>query len=195
MSFRPDGKKIPMLLACALLLGAAPTRARNVTIDDLMKLRTIVDARISPDGTRVAYAVSTPSLERNAHEGRSSSSRPMAATSTGAGNARLAPRCRHPGCVVSGRRARFVLAETNLASRRSTPGFRRARRGRSPPRPREPELTSGRRAAGLFYLARDPAPEEEQRRRKEGSFVMRADAPAPPTRLWRQDLDGSRRAS
>mgnify|MGYP003694496757 CR=1 FL=1 len=48
------------------------------------------------------------------------------------------------------------------------------------------ELTSGRRAARFFYLARDPAPEEEQRRRKEGSFAMRADAPAPPTRLWRQ---------
>src|SRR5688572_22727358 len=33
-----------------------------------MKLRSIVDVKISPDGNRVAYAVSMPSLERNAHE-------------------------------------------------------------------------------------------------------------------------------
>ncbi len=39
-----------------------------MTIDDLMALRTIVDVRLSPDGRRVAYAVSTPSVARNSHE-------------------------------------------------------------------------------------------------------------------------------
>jgi dipeptidyl aminopeptidase/acylaminoacyl peptidase len=39
-----------------------------VTIDDLMGLRTINDVKIAPAGDRVAYTVSTPSLERNAHE-------------------------------------------------------------------------------------------------------------------------------
>ena len=33
-----------------------------------MKLRAIVDVRISPDGERVAYVVSTPSLPKNEHE-------------------------------------------------------------------------------------------------------------------------------
>ena len=33
-----------------------------------MALRTINDVEISPAGDRVAYTVSTPSLERNAHE-------------------------------------------------------------------------------------------------------------------------------
>ena len=41
---------------------------RRVTIDDLMALRTINDVKISPSGDRVAYTVSTPSVERNAHE-------------------------------------------------------------------------------------------------------------------------------
>ena len=39
-----------------------------MTIDDLMALRTINDVKISPSGDRVAYTVSTPSVERNAHE-------------------------------------------------------------------------------------------------------------------------------
>jgi dipeptidyl aminopeptidase/acylaminoacyl peptidase len=39
-----------------------------MTVDDLMRLRTIVDVKISPDGNRVAYVVSRPSVERNAHE-------------------------------------------------------------------------------------------------------------------------------
>src|SRR5262249_33436799 len=42
--------------------------AVKVTVDDLMKVRSILDTRISPDGQSVAYAVSTPSLERNTHE-------------------------------------------------------------------------------------------------------------------------------
>src|SRR5258708_12018479 len=42
--------------------------SRPVPVDDLMKLRAIVDVRISPDGERVAYVVSTPSLPKNEHE-------------------------------------------------------------------------------------------------------------------------------
>jgi dipeptidyl aminopeptidase/acylaminoacyl peptidase len=55
----------------ALILAAGPTSGqvrRAVTIDDLMALRTINDVEISPSGDRIAYTVSTPSLERNAHE-------------------------------------------------------------------------------------------------------------------------------
>src|SRR5687767_15996363 len=59
-----------LLGIAAVVLATAPstTGAAKVTVDDLMKLRSIVDVKISPDGNRVAYAVSTPSLERNAHE-------------------------------------------------------------------------------------------------------------------------------
>jgi dipeptidyl aminopeptidase/acylaminoacyl peptidase len=39
-----------------------------MTVDAVMQLRTIVDVKISPDGSRVAYVVSQPSVDRNAHE-------------------------------------------------------------------------------------------------------------------------------
>ena len=55
------------MLSALVAANATPIAAR-VTVDDLMKLRTIVDVKISPDGSSVAYAVSTPSLDRNAHE-------------------------------------------------------------------------------------------------------------------------------
>src|ERR1043166_6167509 len=59
--------KTRFLAAAAASLALAPA-ARPVTVDDLMKLRAIVDVRISPDGERVAYVVSTPSLAKNEHE-------------------------------------------------------------------------------------------------------------------------------
>ena len=55
---------MPVLVAITVPL----ERTRRVTIDDLMALRTINDVKISPAGDRVAYTVSTPSVERNAHE-------------------------------------------------------------------------------------------------------------------------------
>src|SRR5262245_25218042 len=58
--------------AVAIGVLAAPTghgqSAKRLTVDDLMRLRTIVDVEIAPDGQRVAYVVSTPSVERNRHE-------------------------------------------------------------------------------------------------------------------------------
>ena len=60
-------RTVSLVLSALVAASTAPVAAR-VTVDDLMKLRTIVDVKISPDGSRVAYAVSTPSLERNAHE-------------------------------------------------------------------------------------------------------------------------------
>jgi dipeptidyl aminopeptidase/acylaminoacyl peptidase len=63
-------KRIVSAAALVLITTAAgSTQApRRVTIDDLMALRTINDIEISPAGDRIAYTVSTPSLERNAHE-------------------------------------------------------------------------------------------------------------------------------
>src|SRR5713101_5448315 len=57
------------LLVLVIFIGMAPAvTAKSVTIEDLMRLRSIVDVRISPDGKRVAYVVSTPSFETAAHE-------------------------------------------------------------------------------------------------------------------------------
>ena len=52
----------------ALCIGVSAQAPRRVTIDDLMGLRTINDVKISPSGDRLAYTVSAPSVERNAHE-------------------------------------------------------------------------------------------------------------------------------
>src|SRR5204863_3781742 len=41
---------------------------RPVTIDDLMRLRAIVDVQLAPDGQRVAYVVATPNLLKDEHE-------------------------------------------------------------------------------------------------------------------------------
>ena len=59
-----------LLFLLALAAAAAPTEVprRPVTVDDLMRVRSITDVRISPDGEHVAYVVSTPSLTKNEHE-------------------------------------------------------------------------------------------------------------------------------
>ena len=68
-------------LAALLLLGAGPaamvhaqaaqTRAaaaRHMTVDDVIALRTVNDAQISPDGKWVAYTVTHADLEQNASD-------------------------------------------------------------------------------------------------------------------------------
>ena len=51
-----------------VFFAAWPLSAAEVTIDDLMRLRTVCDVRISPDGKSVAYVISTPSFETAEHE-------------------------------------------------------------------------------------------------------------------------------
>jgi dipeptidyl aminopeptidase/acylaminoacyl peptidase len=58
--------KLVWILAAFLL--PSQSWAAKVTVDDLMRLRSLFDVRISPDGKRVAYVVSTPSIERAEHE-------------------------------------------------------------------------------------------------------------------------------
>ena len=55
-------------LASLLITGVTAQRPAPFTLDDEMKIRAIVDVRISPDGERVAYVMSTPSLPKNEHE-------------------------------------------------------------------------------------------------------------------------------
>ena len=56
------------IAAVLSFLACGTAGAAKVTVDDLMKVRSILDVRISPDGESVAYVITTPSLERNAHE-------------------------------------------------------------------------------------------------------------------------------
>ncbi len=52
----------------ALLFAVPAVLAGQVTVDDLMHLRSIYDVRISPDGRTVAYVVATPDTQTAAHE-------------------------------------------------------------------------------------------------------------------------------
>ena len=54
--------------AFAILLVSLTQDKKPVTLDDLFKLTSIVDVKISPQGDRVAYVTSKPSLEKNQHE-------------------------------------------------------------------------------------------------------------------------------
>ena len=60
-----------IVVAAAMVLITSPQAItqspRRVTVDDLMALRTINDIEISPNGERIAYTVSTPSLDSNTH--------------------------------------------------------------------------------------------------------------------------------
>src|SRR4029453_18533703 len=54
--------------ASSLLDAVRPAPAQPFTLDDEMRMRAVIDVRIAPDGARVAYVVSTPSLGKNEHE-------------------------------------------------------------------------------------------------------------------------------
>src|SRR5215211_2133480 len=67
----PSGRTLIGFVAAALFVMLALTAGqstRPIGVDELMKLRSIVDVQIAPDGQRVAYVVSTPNLPKNEHE-------------------------------------------------------------------------------------------------------------------------------
>lgn len=170
---------------------------RAVTVDDLMALSAIVDARISPNGARVAYVTSTPSLATNEHVGAM-----FLVPSAGGPSVRLgqaitifnvpapAPRLRWTpdGTAVSlmaavDGRPQVALVPTSGAAPRvvtSAPegvfGYEWAPNGQR-----------------LAYLTRDPMPDAEARARQDRSFVIRADAIERPTRLMVREADGTLR--
>ena len=182
-------------LALAILPPARPAEGvrRPFTLDDEMRMRAIVDARISPDGERVAYVVSTPSLERNEHEGalyivptaggaavRAGETLRIFNTPAPAPRLKWAPDSREVGLLAfAGDRPQvFAVPVAGGASRAITDeGEGVVAFDWSP---------DGSRIA---YLTRDAISAEEERRRRDRASVIHADAPAPPTRLVVRPLD------
>ena len=186
-----------VIAAAVLLFASGAAVASKVTVDDLMKLRSILDVRISPDGESVAFAVSTPSLERNTHEAaifvvssRGGTARRLAEGTRVFGGNLPSPKLRWSpdGAQVSfvgfsGEKPQvFAVAPSGEETRALTAapegvlGYEWSPDGRS-----------------LAYLTRDPASEEEQRRRKDKSFVIHVDAPEPARRLCVQPIGGAAR--
>jgi dipeptidyl aminopeptidase/acylaminoacyl peptidase len=180
----------PALFAAALALAAGP---RSVTVDDLMKMRAIIDVRISPDGERVAYVVSTPSLPKNEHEAALF----VVPAAGGAAN-RIGDTVRIFNAPVPRPQLRWSPDGSTL----SVLGFSEGRpqvfgipvAGGAPRR-----LTAALEGVSAYewspdgmslgYLTRDPMPADEERQRQDKSFVIRADAPDRPSRLTVQTLD------
>ena len=169
----------------------AQPQPRPVTVDDLMKVRAIVDVRIAPDGSRVAYVVSTPSLAKNEHEGSL-----FIAPATGGAPIRIGesiqifnvptpqPRLRWlPDSsavgllALAGGRPQVTIVPVNGGAPRKVTSAPEGVFGFewSP---------DGKRVA---YLTRDPMAADEVRQRQDRSFVMHADAADRPTRLAVQE--------
>ncbi len=165
---------------------AAQTR-RPISIDDLMKLRSIVDVQIAPDGQRVAYVVSTPDLPKNEHDAAL-----FVVPAAGGAPMRLGEAVRI-----------FNIPTPRPQLRWSPDGSLLSLIGIEEGRPEvigiplsgaAPEaLTQAPEGAftyewspdgkSLAFLTRDPMPRDEERQRQDKSFVVRADAQDRPTRL------------
>ncbi|HEY6065686.1 MAG TPA: S9 family peptidase [Thermoanaerobaculia bacterium] len=189
-------KKLLGIAAAALLSLSGTAVAAKVTVDDLMKVRTIVDVRISPDGGEVAYVVSTPSLERNVHDAAI-----YVVPAEGGPSRRLAEKTRVLNTPLPAPKLRWspdgaYVSFLGLAADKPQPQVFvvPAAGGEARAITAAPEGVLGYEWApdgrSLAYLTRDPMSDEEDRRRKESSFVTRVDAPERGRRLVVQPLDG-----
>lgn len=197
MRHRCIGAAAAALVACWVVHGRSQAR-RAVTVDELMKLRAIVDVRIAPDGRSVAYVVSTPSLSRNEHEAALF----IVGADGGAAPARLGEHVPIFNVPVPAPRLRWSpdgSMVSVLAAAGGRPQVTAIPVNGGAPRPLTtaasvPEGVFGYEwspdGARLAVLTRDPIPEDEARRRQDRSFVIRADAPPPATRIGVVDVDG-----
>ncbi|MEP6767279.1 MAG: S9 family peptidase [Acidobacteriota bacterium] len=178
--------------------GADVKAGARVTVDDLMKVRSVVDVRIAPDGQSVAYVVSTPSLDRNAHEAsiyvveaRGRSARRVAEETRVFTAALPAPKLRWS---PDGGRLSFLGM---AAEKPPAQVFAVSAAGGEPAR----ALTSAPEGVlayewspdgkSVAYTTRDAVSQEEQRQRKDFSWVIHVDAPDRGRRLCLQPLDGT----
>ena len=180
----------------ALLLYTSPLTAspRPVTVDDLMRLRSINDVKISPDGRRVAYVVSQPSFEKDEHEAvlyliSTSGGEPVRLThGTRIFNRpRPNPRLRWSPDGTRLSFVAFVNDQPQVVALEMGGGDVRTLTA-SPQGVGEYEWSpDGTRIA---YLAPDTLLVEDERKRKERTFVIEVDRQDRPARVWVQDLAG-----
>ncbi len=155
------------------------------TLDDEMKMRAIVDVRISPNGDRVAYVLSTPSLAKNEHEAAL-----FVVASRGGTPARLGDVVHIFNTPVPRPQLRWspdssTVSLVGLAGDRPQV-FAIPLSGAAPR-----ALTAAPEGVfahewspdgkALAYLTRDGMTPDEARRRQDKSFVIRADAGSSDT--------------
>ncbi len=198
----PDARVKKKSLAVAVLatglalssLAGAPGRLRPVTVEDEMRLRAIVDVRISPDGERVAYVVSTPSLPKNEHQAAL-----YVVSARGGAPSQLGQTLKIFNTPLPAPRLRWSPDSASVAllafSGENPQVFAIPLSGGEPrPLTDAPEGVSGFEFSpdgkSLAYLTRDPMSPEEAHQRQDKSFVIHADAPDRATRLVVRRLDG-----
>jgi dipeptidyl aminopeptidase/acylaminoacyl peptidase len=184
----PVCRPLALVVVASCSIAALEPPGARVTVDDLMAVRSIVDVKISPDGRRVAYAVSTPSVPKNAHE-----TAIFVVSASGGAPTRLAPDVQVYTPALPAARLRWTPDGRSIsflglpAGTRAAQGFTAAATG-GVARP----VTSAPRGvvtyewspdgSRLAFIMRDaPTP----------STVSRAGTPDPPTRLWVQPFNGS----
>ncbi|HEX9406140.1 MAG TPA: LpqB family beta-propeller domain-containing protein, partial [Thermoanaerobaculia bacterium] len=186
---------VGLALFCSLAFSGSGVAAPHpVSVDDLMKLRWIADVQISPDGERVAYVVSQPNVENNTHDAQlyivpTAGGTPVRMTyGTRIFNVpRPAP---HLRWSPNGSSLAFVALVNDLpqvVSMNATGGEART-------------LTTAKAGTASFewspdgqciaYIAPDPAPADEERRKKEKTYVNEVDRNERPPRVWIQDVTG-----
>jgi dipeptidyl aminopeptidase/acylaminoacyl peptidase len=171
------------LVATVTSCAVAASAPAPVTVDDLMALGTIVDVKISPDGARVAYVVSTPSVARNAHEPAL-----FVVPATGGPSASVAPEARIFTPALPAPRLRWSpdgasLSFLALADQRPQVFAVPAEGGRARALTSAPDgvvayewAPEGRRLAFLSRAAAQPV------------VATRVGAPPPPARLFVQSI-------
>jgi len=177
----------------AVVSGSAQQLDRRVSIDDLMALRSIVDVQIAPDGGRVAYVVSTPNLAKNEHEAAL-----FTVPAAGGSPVRLGDTVR----IFNSPSPRPLLRWSPDGTRVSVLGFAEGRPEvfAVPVNGGEPlQLTKAPEGVvayewspdggSLAFITFDPMSADEERRRADKSFVIRAGAPDRPMRLVVQRID------
>jgi Tol biopolymer transport system component len=156
-----------------------------VTIDDLMGLKTINDVEISPNGERVAYVVSSPSLSSNTHEAAL-----FVIPASGGTPNRLASEARIFVPALPAPRLRWSpdgsrISFLALSNNRPQIFVVDAAGGAARPLTTAAEGVSGYEWSAdgrmLAFLAREGTPSPP--------VANHVGSPTPPTRLWVQNAD------
>jgi dipeptidyl aminopeptidase/acylaminoacyl peptidase len=187
-------KKLSWIPVVFVLSCAWPATAAKVTIDDLMRLRSLSEVRISPDGKQVAYVVSTPSFETAAHEAvlyvvPSTGGTPLRLTHITRIFNRPVPapalRWSPDGTLLSF--IGFVDGVPQVMVMSSAGGEASALTSVKEGVTNYEWAPDGKRFA---FLAPDPPSPEEEQRRKDKSYVIHVDRSERFPRLWVQDARG-----
>src|SRR6266849_3390391 len=173
--------------------GSAQQTARPMGVDELMRMRSIVDVQIAPDGGRVAYVVSTPNLEKNEHDAAV-----FVVPSTGGTPERLAESIRVFNVPSPRPQLRWSPDGRSVSVLAFAAGrpevFAVPVAGGEPPQvTKAPEGVIAYEwspdGKSLGFITVDSMSAEEERRRADKSFIIRAGAADRATRLVVQRVD------